>query len=129
MDVTGVGRPVFDIFSDALRARCPILPSRSREAGAQGQPRFPRAVDAQGAARVSPAGALAVPPHREAGDGTDASYGGGLRVYEVRVSDEAKLTTGAFKTGTHDDMATALGLSVLFDPTGQRVTYSPAPWA
>ena len=52
-----------------------------------------------------------------------------LRVYEVRVSEDAKLSAGAFKTGTHDDMATALGLACLFDPSGRSVTYSPTPWA
>jgi hypothetical protein len=51
-----------------------------------------------------------------------------LRVYEVRVSEDAKLSAGAFKTGMHDDMATALGLACLFDPSGQQVRYSPAPW-
>jgi hypothetical protein len=52
-----------------------------------------------------------------------------LRTYEVHVSDDAKLAAGAFKTGTHDDMATALGLACLFDPTGQEVTYTAAPRA
>lgn len=52
-----------------------------------------------------------------------------LRVYEVRISEDANLSAGAFKTGTHDDMATALGLGCLFDPSGQHVRYSPAPWA
>jgi hypothetical protein len=37
---------------------------------------------------------------------------------EVHVSDDAKLAAGAFATGAHDDMATALGLASLFDLTG-----------
>lgn len=53
-----------------------------------------------------------------------------LRTYEIRVSEQtANLQAGAFKTGAHDDMATALGLAVLFDPSREQVRYFPAPWA
>lgn len=39
-----------------------------------------------------------------------------LRDYEIRVSQaDAKLTAGVFKTGKHDDMATALGLACLLE--------------
>ena len=38
-----------------------------------------------------------------------------LTDYEIRVDEAAKMTAGAFKTGTHDDLATALGLAVLQD--------------
>jgi hypothetical protein len=31
--------------------------------------------------------------------------------------------------GAHDDLVTALGLSVLFDPQGQRVRFGPNPFA
>jgi len=50
-----------------------------------------------------------------------------LLTYEVRVSESANLQAGAFKTGTHDDMATALGLACLYDPSGQQVRYFHAP--
>ncbi len=46
-----------------------------------------------------------------------------LRVYEIKVSDDGKDTYGA-SIGKHDDLATALGLSCLEDPYGERVTYS-----
>jgi len=36
-----------------------------------------------------------------------------LADYELRVTDNARVTAGAFKSGTHDDLATALGLAVL----------------
>jgi len=36
--------------------------------------------------------------------------------YEIRVSDDAHATFGAFKTGAHDDLATALGLAVWKEP-------------
>jgi hypothetical protein len=47
-----------------------------------------------------------------------------LKVYEIKVSDDGADQYGAFKTGTHDDLATALGLSCLEDPFSERVTYS-----
>lgn len=37
--------------------------------------------------------------------------------YEIRVTADANVTAGAFKTGTHDDLVTALGLAVLHDPS------------
>ena len=43
-----------------------------------------------------------------------------LTDYEIRVDEGAKMTAGAFKTGAHDDMATALGLAVLQDKTPGR---------
>jgi hypothetical protein len=39
------------------------------------------------------------------------------------------VTSRAFRTGSHDDLAVALGLAVLFDPIGQQVRYFKAPWA
>lgn len=46
-----------------------------------------------------------------------------LRVYEIKVDQDGKDTYGA-SIGKHDDLATALGLSCLEDPFGERVTYS-----
>lgn len=47
-----------------------------------------------------------------------------LRVYEVKISQDGKDQYGAFKTGAHDDLATCLGLSVLTDPFLEKVRYS-----
>jgi hypothetical protein len=33
--------------------------------------------------------------------------------FEIRISDTGAMASGAFRTGTHDDLVTALGLSVL----------------
>jgi len=41
-----------------------------------------------------------------------------LMDYEVRVDPDGDMKTGAFRVGTHDDLATALGLAVLVDPAG-----------
>ncbi len=47
-----------------------------------------------------------------------------LLVYEIKVSDNGKDTYGAFKTGAHDDLATAAALSCLEDPYKDKVSYS-----
>lgn len=52
-----------------------------------------------------------------------------LQDYEIRVDSNANDTYGAFKVGTHDDLATALGLACLDDPRDYRVTLVPNPWA
>lgn len=46
-----------------------------------------------------------------------------LKVYEIKVSPEGTDTYGA-KTGKHDDLATALGLSCLEDPYGMQARKS-----
>jgi hypothetical protein len=46
-----------------------------------------------------------------------------LLVYEIKVDDKGKDTYGA-KIGKHDDLATAAGLSCLEDPYNEKVTYS-----
>lgn len=47
-----------------------------------------------------------------------------LLVYEIKVSNEGKDTYGAFKTGAHDDLATAAALSCLESPYRDKVSYS-----
>jgi len=46
-----------------------------------------------------------------------------LLVYEIKVDDKGKDTYGA-KIGKHDDLATAAGLSCLEDPYNEKVRYS-----
>jgi len=43
--------------------------------------------------------------------------------YEIRVNEHANETYGAFKTGAHDDLVTALGLAVQVTPQTARVTF------
>ena len=47
-----------------------------------------------------------------------------LKIYERRMSQDGKDQYGAFKAGTHDDLATSLGLSVLEDVFAEKVRYS-----
>jgi hypothetical protein len=67
---------------------------------------------------VLQSGLLDAPPSEEMQATLDE-----LRVYQVKISNEGKDTYGAI-TGAHDDLATALGLSVLEDPFAQSATYS-----
>ncbi len=46
-----------------------------------------------------------------------------LMDYEIRVNEHANETYGAFKTGAHDDLVTALGLAVQEKPQTVRVTF------
>jgi hypothetical protein len=46
-----------------------------------------------------------------------------LKTYEIKVSDDGKDQYGG-KIGKHDDLATALGLSCLEDPWSDKVSYS-----
>ncbi len=45
-----------------------------------------------------------------------------LMDYEIRVNEHANETYGAFKTGAHDDLVTALGLAVQEKPVMARAT-------
>lgn len=49
-----------------------------------------------------------------------------LMDFELRVSDNANLISGAFRTGAHDDLVVALGLSCLDDPHRRQVGLGPA---
>ena len=41
--------------------------------------------------------------------------------YEIRVEEDANERYGAFRGGSHDDLVTALGLAVQFDPKGPGI--------
>lgn len=43
-----------------------------------------------------------------------------LQDYEIKVDPEGDAKFGAFKVGSHDDLVTALGLAVLFEPRSRR---------
>lgn len=47
-----------------------------------------------------------------------------LQDFEIRVNENANLVSGAFRTGAHDDLVVALGLSCLDDPRKRRVALS-----
>lgn len=119
VDVTGVGRPVYDIVERAIQrdARIRSLDLRpitfvhgetyNQKTGRMGKAYLVSRLQALLQERR-----LSLPPrHPEA-----QAMVRELKDYEIRVSDDAKDTYGAFKVGTHDDLVTALGLAVLEDP-------------
>lgn len=129
VDATGVGRPIVDLVRDELDddvhltavsitggEKCPNNPlqraeitmgkvwmvSRLQALLQSRRIRMPRTADAQGLATE-------------------------LLDFEIKVSRDGHDEMGAFKTGTHDDLVTALGLSVLGEAHTQ-VTYGPNIW-
>lgn len=50
-----------------------------------------------------------------------------LEAYEIHVS-EAGLLQAAARTGSHDDLVTSLGLATLFDPSSQVVRIAKSRW-
>lgn len=130
MDVTGVGRPVFDILSSALADLDCYLSAVTLTAGhnLRGYLGSPE-VSLPKELLVSRVQALLQTERVKMPDTPETrALAEELRTFELRVSDEAKLTSGAFKTGAHDDLVIALGLAVLFDPRGANVTYSDWAW-
>ncbi len=49
-----------------------------------------------------------------------------LMDFELRVNENANLISGAFRTGAHDDLVVALGLSCLDDPHRRQVGLGPS---
>jgi hypothetical protein len=139
MDVTGVGRPVYDSLLDefsirkygalrkdgtfqAPRAMCEawFFPvnfvhgeSYNLTTGSMGKAFLVSRLQA-----LLQMGLIHAPDTPEVRATLDE-----LRVYERRLSQDGKDTYGA-KVGKHDDLATALGLSVLVDPFSEKVRQS-----
>jgi hypothetical protein len=130
IDVTGVGRPVYDdlkgevgLRKEALRkARCEV--SLQPISFVHGE-RYNRKLGTLGKAYlVSRLQSLLQGRRVHAPDTAEVKATlDELRVYEIKVSNEGKDTYGA-SIGKHDDLATALGLSCLEDPYANRVRYS-----
>lgn len=125
IDVTGVGRPVYDDLRRevALRkeAREVVLKPISFAHGEK----YNRSTGVLGKAylvsrlqSLLQSGRVHAPDTAEVKATLDE-----LRVYEIKVSQDGKDTYGA-SIGKHDDLATALALACLEDPFGDRVSYS-----
>lgn len=120
LDVTGVGRPVYDILERAVA-------SDERTRGVDVRPitfthgdtydaktgRMGKAYLVSRLQALLQGRCLTLPPlHPDT-----EQMARELKDYEIHVSAaDAHDTYGAFKVGTHDDLVTALGLAVLEDP-------------
>lgn len=133
VDVTGVGQPVYEMVRDAVS----VLSGghghdtpgvRMRPITFRHGDRYDRAAGMLGKAylvsrlqALLQTGSIKLPArHAEA-----QQMARELKDYEIKVDQNANDTYGAFKVGTHDDLATALGLAVLDDPHSYRATIGP----
>jgi hypothetical protein len=130
VDVTGVGRPVYDIIHLALQAdqrtrsvdERPITFAHGEtynpETGRMGKAYLVSRLQSLFQQRL-----IQLPPvHRHPEVEQMARE---LKDYEIRVTQDAKDTYGAFKVGSYDDLVTALGLGTLEDPNagGGRIRF------
>lgn len=126
LDVTGVGRPVYDelrkeisLRPEARDAQLKPITFAHGESYDRSKGRLGKAYLVSRLQALLQQGRVQAPDTPEVHAALDE-----LRVYEIKVTDEGKDTYGAFKVGAHDDLATALGLAVLESPFAERVRYS-----
>jgi hypothetical protein len=124
VDATGVGRPVVDIVRVPLKdLHVPLTDATFTygenlvgEVGRYGQSMsIGKAYLVSRLQALFQTGRVQLPAnHPEA-----AALTKELLDYEIRVDPEGSDKYGAFKTGAHDDLVTALGLSVIQDPVAR----------
>lgn len=125
LDVTGVGRPVYDDLKReiALRPECKHIQLRpisfshgekyNRSTGVLGKAFLVSKLQS-----LLQGGRVHAPKTKEVLATLEE-----LKVYEIKVSDEGKDTYGG-SIGKHDDLATCLALACLEDPFSEKVSYS-----
>lgn len=130
VDVTGVGQPVYEMIYNAVSVLSGNQ-GKSLGTGIRMRPitfthgdRYDRAGGRLGKAflvsrlqALLQTGSIKLPPRHEEAQAMARE----LKDYEIKVDANANDTYGAFKVGTHDDLATALGLAVLDDPRDYHV--------
>ncbi len=122
VDSTGVGGPVVDILRERLGQHARDLIACTFTHGE----RFSQDDDARLASvgkayLVSRLQALLQTSRLKLPQTTEAEQlARELQNYEIRVDDDANDRYGAFRTGTHDDLVTALGLCVVYREPADR---------
>ncbi len=119
VDATGVGMPVFDELRRSLSDLCRVVPATFVAGGRfsyeDGGIKLGKGFLVSRLQALIQGERIRLPETEQA-----KALAKELTDYEIRVDESAKVTAGAFKTGTHDDLATALGLAVLQDKTPGR---------
>lgn len=125
IDVTGVGRPVYDDLRKEIALRPEARQVRLAPITFSHGEKYNRSTGVLAKAYlVSRLQSLLQSTRVHAPDTAEVRVMlEELRVYEIKVDDDGKDIYGA-KIGKHDDLATALGLACLEDPFADRVTYS-----
>lgn len=125
IDVTGVGRPVYEDLKKEAELRKEARKAHIKPISFVHGEKYNRSLGTLGKAYlVSRLQSLLQGGRVHAPDTSEVRVMlEELRVYEIKVDDDGKDTYGA-SIGKHDDLATALGLSCLEDPYADRVSYS-----
>ena len=121
IDVTGVGRPVLDLLTKPLRERDVRIEAMTFTHGdrlthADGEWRLGKGYLVSRLQVLLQELRIKLPSD----DPEAAALVSELENYQIRIPTDGNEKYGAFSVGSHDDLATALGLAVLRDP---------APWS
>ena len=112
MDATGLGQPVVDLARKAGLPVTPVYLTGTDKAVEEGMElRLGKSLLVSRLQILLQAEQIHLPKTPES-----EALIQELLNYEIRVTDSANATFGAFKTGTHDDLATALGLACWQEP-------------
>jgi len=122
VDATGVGQPVVDILRERLGVHARDLVACTFTHGERyTQDDDARLASVGKAFLVSRLQALLQTSRLKLPQTTEAEQlARELQNYEIRVDDDANDRYGAFRTGTHDDLVTALGLCVVYREPADR---------
>lgn len=125
IDVTGVGRPVYDDLRGEIKRRAATRHVLLKPITFSHGEKYNRSTGVLAKAFLVSRLQSLLQAERVHGPDTAEMKATieELRVYEIKVSDDGKDTYGAI-VGKHDDLATALGLACLEDPYSERVSYS-----
>jgi len=119
VDATGVGQPVVDLLREAGLYPIPVYLTGSDRAIQEGYDlRLGKSLLVSRLQVLLQSGRIHLPRTAEASILVDE-----LLNYEIKVSNDANTQFGAFKTGTHDDLATALGLACWQEPKRFRMEW------
>jgi hypothetical protein len=129
IDATGVGQPVVDIVKAELRgsrhaSAASVYPmtftygdTYDKRTGRLGKAYLVSNLQA-----LLQTGPIKLPPNHPDAEAMARE----LKDYQIKVDQDGADTYGAFKVGSHDDLATALGLAVLDDPMRSGVWSVPS---
>jgi hypothetical protein len=112
VDATGLGQPVVDLMAERLFKVTPVYFTHGdrRTVNGDGSVSLGKAWLVSRLQALLQTGRLHLPQTQEA-----RALAKELLDYEIRVTENANDTYGAFRVGTHDDLVTALGLAVQAD--------------